>query len=79
MMFDREVFFLTDIAFGMEIQNSKANDYPQYVKKFRQTIERIHEEAHRNFAVAQGQQEGDYYLKLAENTYEIGDLVYKLQ
>ena len=42
MMFGQEVSFPTDITFGINVEKDEGNDYPQYVKKLRESIECVH-------------------------------------
>ena len=48
----------------------------KYVKKLEEQIKRVHKQARDTLLSAQRRQKKDYYLKVLERKYNVGDLVY---
>ena len=76
MMLGREVMLPIDIMIGGLEQ--KYDSAAEYVVKFKTTLKQIHTLARDTLESSQMRQKRDYDLKLKTQSYEAGDLVYKL-
>ena len=77
MMLGREVILPVNLMIGIVNENSDQNP-AEYVTRLRSILSKVHTMARENLVSAQVRQKKDYDLRLKENTYEIGDLVYLL-
>ena len=78
MMLGREVVGPRDLLFHL-FEEQSGREPPAYVRELRDALSRTHEIARQHLRVAQERQKRTYDLKLAERSYEEGDLVYKLE
>ena len=76
MMLGREVMLPVDLMIGNLEQ--KYDCAAEYVVKLRNMLKQVHTLARENLLASQMRQKRDYDLKLKVQTYEVGDLVYKL-
>ena len=77
MMLGREVILPVNIMIG--ITGEGKNKTPaEYVLKLRTILNKVHTLAREILVSTQMRQKKDYDLRLKENTYEVGDLVYLL-
>ena len=77
MMLGREVILPVNLMIG--ITGEGENKTPaEYVSKLRSILNQVHILARENLVSTQMRQKIDYDLRLKENTYEVGDLVYLL-
>ena len=79
LMLGREVTKPVDILFGIKDSLTTPPSMPAYVKQLEERLNRVHQTARENLQTVQARQKRDYDLKLAERTYERGDLVYKVK
>ena len=52
--------------------------FSEYVVRLKNILQQVHELARNNLLSSQSRQKKDYDLRLKVKTYEVGDLVYKL-
>ena len=77
MMLGREVILPVNLMIGIVNENSDQNP-AEYVTRLRSILSKVHTMARENLVSAQVRQKKHYDLRLKENTYEVGDLVYLL-
>ncbi len=78
MMLGREVVMPADLVFGGLPSKSVEGELDPYVTQLGETLKKVHELARSNLQAAQHIQKKTYDRKACEHTYEVGDLVYKL-
>ena len=78
MMFGREVFGPRDLVFRLFDPETEQNQ-PEYVKQLQEILTKVHQVARDHLKVAQDRQKKTYDLKLCSRSYEVGDIVYKLE
>ena len=77
LMLGREVF-IPEVLLGVAQANKKGLAEPAYVQALRENLQRAHTTARETLRSSQAVQKRYYDLKLKQNLYEAGDLVYKL-
>ena len=78
LMFGRELLQPVDLLFGTANGTQRWESAPEYIKQLWIVIEEAHRNARETLQTTQHRQKRDYDLKLHQSTYEVGDLVYKL-
>lgn len=78
MMLGREVFQPVDVLFGMAKVQSEEKEVPQYILDLVETMNMAHSIARDNLDTAQERQKRTYDLVNNQNSYDVGDVVYKL-
>jgi hypothetical protein len=63
---------------GIAEGNQTPSEPSTYVEKLQAILPRIHDLARRNLQSSQMRQKRDYDLKLSRHSYQLGDLVYKI-
>ena len=77
MMLGREVLLPVDLMLGVDKEQLNTNS-AEYVERLRKTLQKVHTLARETLLSTQMRQKRDYDLKLKIHSYEIGDLVYRL-
>ena len=77
IMLGREVLLPVDLMLGVEKEQLNTNS-AKYVDKLRKMLQKVHTLALETLLSTQMRQKGDYDLKLKIHSYEVGDLVYRL-
>ena len=75
-MLGHEVILPVNLMIGIAEGENKTP--AEYVLKLRTILNKVHTLARENLVSTQMRQKKDYDLRLKENTYEVGDLVYSL-
>ena len=76
MMLGREITLPIDLMIGtIETSNLSSSEY---VVRLKNILQQVHQLARDNLLSSQLRQKKDYDLRLKVKTYEVGDLVYKL-
>jgi transposase InsO family protein len=78
MMLGREVLLPLDLMMGTAEIPLHRKDPPIWVKELHERMSKIHRFAREHLHAAQARQKRDYDLRLKEESYQPGDLVYKL-
>ena len=78
MMLGREVFSPRDLLFKLVDENDN-KEPPAYVQQLMDTLSKTHQIAREHLKVSQNRQKKTYDVKLAERSFEEGDLVYRLE
>ena len=78
LMLGREVIQPIDLITGMAELNSQIKEPSQYIVDLKKSIEEAHSQTRENMLAAQLRQKRDYDVKLFQKTYNIGDVVYRI-
>ena len=78
MMFGRELHLPTDILMGLPSQHSLPTEPAQYVGHLIEIMRSTFQEVRENLGAVQVRQKRLYDTKAYQRTFEVGDLVYKL-
>ena len=78
LMFGRENILPTNLLAGVESSQEKFDGHAEFVQRLIRSMEKAHDLARANIREAQSIQKRDYDMKLREETYQVGDLVYRL-
>ena len=77
MMLGREVLLPVDLMLGADEKQLNTNS-AEYVDRLRKMLQKVHTLARETLLSTQMRQKRDYDLKLKIHSYEVGDLVYRL-
>ncbi len=78
MMLGREVNQPIDLLVGTAGTMQERSEPAEYVKKLQQVMTKAHQLARKSIQTAQLRQKRDYDLKLNQNAFSVGDMVYQL-
>lgn len=76
MMLGREVHQMTDLVFKDSETLRKTLDHATYIKKLKSALDTAHSVARKSLSKCQQKQKRLHDVRLFDNQYEIGDLVY---
>ena len=77
-MMGREVCRPRDLLFGL-VESKSDQDPPCYVIQLQEILTKTHQVARDHLKVSQNWQKKTYDLKLCDQSYKVGDLVYILE
>ena len=78
MMLGREVIQPVDLLTGTCNLNLKIKEPGQFITDLKDTLEKVHSIARENLQAAQFRQKKTYDIKLYNKTYNVGDVVFKI-
>ena len=78
MMLGREIVTPLELITGVGKDNSASSTPVEHVQKLTRRLQEVHVFARENIGLTQRHQKRTYDLKLAQRTFQVGDLVYRL-